>query len=192
MKQGKKEISGNIQGAPAKSSSLASANQTAWSCPRSFLNASAGAEMTVTRLTSVAAQNQTNCLSLCKQEQDVMGFVQPLTDTCTFHSSYSLSLTSSAWFVSNRNIVPCHVRALPCKYWQLFAAAGIFLIKVFRYFWPAHACCSPLNLSCSTFLTFSGISLQIQAWSAFLLTCASWNLDFQPFNIQCGTKTTLM
>lgn len=116
MKQDKKKISRNIQRAPAMSSSPAPANPTAWSCPRSVLYASAGAEMAIAGLASVAAQNQTNCLSLCKQEQDVMGFVQPLTDTCTFHSSYSLSLTSSAWFVSNRNIIPCHVRVLPCKY----------------------------------------------------------------------------
>lgn len=130
MKQDKKEISRNIQGAPelflrmylttfgivfffsffvillpaigpGDHSSLAPANQTARSCPRSVLCARAGAEMAIACLASVAAQNQTNCLSLCKQEQDVMGFVQPLTDTCTFHSSYSLSLTSSAWFVSN-------------------------------------------------------------------------------------------
>lgn len=82
-------------------SSLAPASETARSCPRSVLYARAGAEMEIARLASVAAQNQTNCLSLCKQEQDVMGFVQPLTDTCTFHSPYSLSLKSSAWFVSN-------------------------------------------------------------------------------------------
>lgn len=121
MKQGKKEISRNIQGAPelflimyltifgkvfsffffinillpamgpGDHSFLAPANQTAQSYPRSVLYAPAGAEMAIACLASVAAQNQTNCLSLSKQEQDVMGFVQPLTDTCTFHSSYSLS-----------------------------------------------------------------------------------------------------
>lgn len=148
--------------------------------------------MAIACLASVAAQNQTNCLSLCKQEQDVMGFVQPLTDTCTFHSSYSLSLTSSAWFVSNWNVIPCHVRVIPCKYWQLVAAPRVFSLKFFKCFRPAHNCRSPLELSWSTLLTFSGISLQIRAWSAVSLTCASWYLDFQPFNMQFGTKTTLM